>query len=99
MHLCVLRGFLPPPGVVQGLLGSGSRAKFELTAGDRRMKVSENDYGIKVPITAAREARQRRARPRPRGGTGLGARGAGEGLWPLPRPPHLLVVIIIITPI
>lgn len=42
----------PPPGAGQGLVwSSGLLPSFDLTAGDRSLEVSENDYGI----TAVRE--------------------------------------------
>ena len=64
-------------------------ASSDLTAGDRSAKVSENDYGIKVPVTAARGALQRqagRARECIRGG------GPRRSLDTVPGPLHPRVI-------
>lgn len=60
-----LRGSLPAPAPRPVLCKAGPGPpgllpSFDLTAGDRGMKVSEDDYGMKVPITAAQKARPRR---------------------------------------
>ena len=65
----------------------------DLTAGDGSTKVSENDYGVKVPITALQEACQRRPGQGPR-------RGGGQpgGAWTQSQPRLHLVVTTIRPP-
>lgn len=72
-----LQGFLPPrptPRCARAWPGAlGLVPSFDLTASDRGKKVSEDDYGMKVPITAAQEASPRRpATPRWAGGRARG---------------------------
>lgn len=61
---------------------------FDLTAGDRSLKVSENDYGI----TAVQEACQCQARPRP-GGQASPPTAAARLRHP-PGTPHRGVIIV-----
>lgn len=87
-----LRGFLPPPPAPHPALckawpgALGLVPSFDLTASDRGMKVSEDDYGMKVPITAA-QRHVLEGQPHP------GGQAAGPGL-----PPFTPTVIAITHP-